>query len=68
MCSYLSKQEDECSQAMKQAVKEAVENNLGNYQQMKSVAHAYSLKEHVLCKNQYIILCLNYGSEQYFQE
>ena len=27
---------------MKQAVKEAVKNNLDNYQQMKSVAHAYS--------------------------
>ena len=44
MCSYLSKQEDECSQAMKQAVTEAVENNLANYQQMKSAAHAYSSK------------------------
>ena len=44
MCSYLSKQEDKCSQAMKQAVKEAFENNLDNYQQMKSVAHAYSSK------------------------
>ena len=29
---------------MKQAVKEALENNLDNYQQMKSVAHAYSFK------------------------
>ena len=25
MCSYLSKQEDECSQAMKQALKESLE-------------------------------------------
>ena len=44
MCSYLSKQEEECSQAMKQAVKEVFENNLDNYQQMKRVAHAYSSK------------------------
>ena len=42
--NYLSKQEDECSQAIKQAVKEAAENNLDNYQQIKSVSHAYSSK------------------------
>ena len=41
MCSYLSKSEDECSQAMSQAVKEAFEHNLDSYQQMKSVAHSY---------------------------
>ena len=35
LCSYLSRQEDECSKAMKQAVKEAVENDLGNYQRIK---------------------------------
>ena len=40
MCSYLSKQEDACSQA-----KEAIEDNLDNYQQMTSVAPAYSSKK-----------------------
>ena len=44
MCSYLSKQEDECSQAMKQAVKEAAENDYDKFQQMKNVAHAYASK------------------------
>ena len=44
LCSYLSRQEDECSQAMKQAVKEAVENDLGNYQRIKSVAYVCSSK------------------------
>ena len=44
MCSYLSKQEDECSQAMKQALKEFLEKGAGSYEQMKSVAHAYSSK------------------------
>ena len=42
--SYLSKQEDECSQAMKQALKESLEKGAGSYEQMKSVAHAYSPK------------------------
>ena len=41
MCAYLSKSEDECSQAMSQALKEAFEDKLDNYQQMKSVAQTY---------------------------
>ena len=44
MCSYLSKEEDECSQAMKQAFKETLESGASYYGQMKSVAHAYSSK------------------------
>ena len=30
MCSYLSKQEDECSQAMKQALKESLKKRAGS--------------------------------------
>ena len=41
MCAYLSKSEDECSQDRSQAVKEAFEDKLDNYQQMKSVAQIY---------------------------
>ena len=44
MCSYLSKQEDECSQAMKQAFKESLERGAGSYEQVKSAAHAYVSK------------------------
>ena len=46
MCSYLSKQEDEYSEAMKQAVdvEESSEKGAGSYEQMKSIAHAYSSK------------------------
>ena len=44
MCSHLSKQKDERSQAMKQALKESLEKGAGSYEQMKSVAHAYSSK------------------------
>ena len=44
MCSYLSKQEDECSQAVNQALKESLEKGAESYEQMKSVAHAYSPK------------------------
>ena len=41
ICSYLHKQENEYSQAMKQALKESLEKGTGSYEQMKSVAHAY---------------------------
>ena len=41
ICSYLSEQEDECSQAMKQDLKEPLEKIAGSNGQMKSVAHAY---------------------------
>ena len=44
MCSYLSKQEDECSQAMKPAFKESLGSNVGSYAQMKSVTHVYVSK------------------------
>ena len=38
ICAYLSKSEDECSQAISQALKEAFEDKLDSYQQIKSVA------------------------------
>ena len=38
---YLSKSEDESSEAMKETVEEA---NLDNYDQMKAIAHAYTNK------------------------
>ena len=41
MYAYLSKSEDECSQARSQALKEAFEDKLDNYQQLKSVAQTY---------------------------
>ena len=44
MCVYLSKTEDECSQAMSEAVKESLEANFSNYEQMHSIAQAYSSK------------------------
>ena len=44
MCNYLLKQEDECSEAMKQAFKESLEKGAGSYEQMKSVTHAYASK------------------------
>ena len=44
MCSYLSKQDDECSQAMKQIFNKTLEKGASCYEQMKSVTHAYSSK------------------------
>ena len=47
MCAYLSKSEDECSQAMNQAAKEAYENNLDAYEKMKAISKAYVTKREV---------------------
>ena len=44
MCAYFSKSEDESSEAMKQAAKEAKGLNKSSYEQMKSIAKAYITK------------------------
>ena len=44
MCAYFSKSEDESSEAMKQAAKEAKELDKSSYEQMKSIARAYITK------------------------
>ena len=46
ICSYLNKEEDECSQTMKQAFKESLKSGAGkwSYEQIKSVAYTYALK------------------------
>ena len=41
MCQYFPKTEDQCSQAMKQAAKEAFENNMHHHDAMKTIAKAY---------------------------
>ena len=41
MCQYFSKTEDRCSQTMKQAAKEAFENNMHHHDTMKAIANAY---------------------------
>ena len=40
----MTKSEDECSQAMKQALSEARENNANKFEQMFNIAKAYSSK------------------------
>ena len=44
MCAYLSKSEDETSEAMKQAAKEAFNSNKTNIERMRSIARAYANK------------------------
>ena len=41
MFAYLPKSENECSVAMKQAVRDTFKKESSNYEQMKSVANAY---------------------------
>ena len=58
MCSYLSKQENECSQTMKETFKQSPENGAGSYGQMKPVAHTYASKYSVLYKK---YQCIKYA-------
>ena len=44
MCAYFSKSEDESSEAMNQAAKEAFKMNLDHYEQMKAISRAYITK------------------------
>ena len=44
MCAYFSKSEDETSEAMKQAAKEALKGNKSDYEKMKAIAKAYITK------------------------
>ena len=41
MCAYLSKSEDTCTAAMHQALNESAESKKSNYDQMRTIAHAY---------------------------
>ena len=41
LCKYFWKTEDQSSQAMKQAAKEAFENNMLHHDTMKTIAKAY---------------------------
>ena len=42
MCAYFSKSEDKCSNAMKEALKEAVNLEKSSYETMKNIAKAYN--------------------------
>ena len=41
ICQYFFKIEDQCSQAIKQAAKEALENNMHHHDTMKTISKAY---------------------------
>ena len=42
MCVYLSKTEDSCSNAIKQALTESIDRRQNNFDQMRVIAHAYT--------------------------
>ena len=44
MCTYLSKSDDETSEAMKQDAEDACNMNKNNFEQMKSIARAYATR------------------------
>ena len=44
MCSYFSKNKDQCLQTMKDVAKEAFENSLHHCETMKTISRAYLCK------------------------
>ena len=57
MCQNFAKTEDQCSQAMEEATKEALENNMHHHDTMKIIARAYlSNRECSVQKTVYHIL------------
>ena len=54
MCAYFSKSEDETSEVMKQAAKEAFNTNKTNTEQMRSISRAYATKRE--CSVQYLLI------------
>ena len=44
MCAYFSKAEAETSEAMKQAVKDAINEKKSDFERMKGIARAYATK------------------------
>ena len=58
MCGYLFKTEDECSQAMTQALIQAWDKSLNNSEQMRLIAKVYATKRECSApKKQFTILC-----------
>ena len=55
MCAYLSKSEDTCSNAMKQALKVSTETKCGNYEQIKARV-CLSFKSRMFCVGSSILL------------
>ena len=57
MCAYFSKAEDETSEAMKQAAKEALNGRKSDFETIKAIAKAYATKrESSVQEAVYIIL------------
>ena len=66
MCAYFSKAEDETSEAMKEAAKEASVSGKSNFEEMRAVARAYSTKRESSVQGAVYLVCQNYGYENHF--
>ena len=59
MCSYLSKQKDECSETMKQVMKEALNSGADSHEPNKSVAYTYVSKRKCTRQETYHLISSN---------
>ena len=67
MCAYVSKTEDEISQAMKQAAKEASVSGKSNFEKMRAVARAYSTNRKCSVQEAVYLIMPDYGCEKHFR-
>ena len=68
MCAYFSKAEDETSEAMKQAAKEALSASKTDFETMKAIAKTYPTKRECSVQEAVYIVYQNFGYEKYFQK
>ena len=66
VCSYFTKDETECSQAIVNAAREAKSSNMNVRDELKKLVLLFSLPEKLVLKNVFIDVCLNYGCAKYF--
>jgi len=65
VCSYFSKGETECSQAIMNAAREAKDNNMNIRESLRLVRH-FCLVEKLVLKNAFTDACLSFGYERPF--
>ena len=59
MSYYFSKNEDQCSKAMKKAVKETFDNNMHNHDSIKIIAKVYLTNGELKLKRIFLIVVFN---------
>ena len=66
MCAYFSKADNETSEVMKQAAKEASASRKSNFEKMRAIARAYSTKRESSVQEKAYLVMLELWSQKTF--